>query len=382
MFLLRRPPSSEMTSFALPARVPLRREKALKHGVVDVVKSGWVSARSRFLGRWQRRFLVLTKSHLCCFRNQQGRPELCLDLAGLGVSASAATDAGNPSVFVVGDASGRLWSFLAQSDLDKEVWEQELQRARLSRALRSAGSEASSRSRRRFSDFFSSLRSRSSAPARQSPKCGKRQEVDPAQLGDLELLGGSVLEEGPPSLGSGEAFYGTFEHCDFSCSPVPFSVDIPQRTWTSRGMTHGISVTLEGDRFVASDGCTVLQGALLPNGDIDGEVIREGRAGGRFTLHPLRFDAGLESLEHPGGDCGADFDLAGAPTRMPSSSCAASDDSERASFLEEQAPQVVPSDVATDISRPRAVRAQNLADAWRTFNIGAHPRALTASARG
>eukprot|EP01056_Protomagalhaensia_sp_Gyna25_P003599 Protomagalhaensia_sp_Gyna_25__3598@NODE_3234_length_668_cov_2_697933_g2710_i0_p1_GENE_NODE_3234_length_668_cov_2_697933_g2710_i0NODE_3234_length_668_cov_2_697933_g2710_i0_p1_ORF_typecomplete_len131_score11_61PH/PF00169_29/2_8e21PH_9/PF15410_6/4_1e09PH_11/PF15413_6/2_2e05PH_13/PF16652_5/4_8e06PH_8/PF15409_6/9_6e06PH_3/PF14593_6/7_4e05PH_15/PF17339_2/0_0015PH_6/PF15406_6/0_036PH_4/PF15404_6/46PH_4/PF15404_6/5_3_NODE_3234_length_668_cov_2_697933_g2710_i0176568 len=89
----------------------------------DIIKEGWLLKQSRFLLDWRRRWIVLTKTHLCSYK-QPGHyehPTEVLPLAHCTTVKSADDDVQKANVFRV-DTPTRVFLLVASSMNDKETW--------------------------------------------------------------------------------------------------------------------------------------------------------------------------------------------------------------------------------------------------------------------
>eukprot|EP01057_Protomagalhaensia_wolfi_P003417 Protomagalhaensia_wolfi_Nauph_80__3416@NODE_346_length_2715_cov_412_428625_g227_i1_p3_GENE_NODE_346_length_2715_cov_412_428625_g227_i1NODE_346_length_2715_cov_412_428625_g227_i1_p3_ORF_typecomplete_len127_score18_26PH/PF00169_29/2_5e21PH_9/PF15410_6/5_1e09PH_11/PF15413_6/0_00012PH_8/PF15409_6/6_6e06PH_3/PF14593_6/1_9e05PH_13/PF16652_5/0_0004PH_15/PF17339_2/0_00091PH_6/PF15406_6/0_062_NODE_346_length_2715_cov_412_428625_g227_i114741854 len=89
----------------------------------DIVKEGWLLKQSRFLLDWRRRWIVLTKTHLCSYK-QPGNyenPTEVLPLSHCTTVRSAEDDVQKANVFRV-DTPTRVFLLVASHMNDKESW--------------------------------------------------------------------------------------------------------------------------------------------------------------------------------------------------------------------------------------------------------------------
>eukprot|EP01055_Gregarina_sp_Pseudo9_P005521 Gregarina_sp_Pseudo_9__5520@NODE_720_length_2314_cov_50_286593_g677_i0_p4_GENE_NODE_720_length_2314_cov_50_286593_g677_i0NODE_720_length_2314_cov_50_286593_g677_i0_p4_ORF_typecomplete_len131_score3_33PH/PF00169_29/3_1e20PH_9/PF15410_6/2_9e08PH_11/PF15413_6/6_8e05PH_8/PF15409_6/3_5e05PH_3/PF14593_6/0_00012PH_13/PF16652_5/0_00011PH_15/PF17339_2/0_0044PH_6/PF15406_6/0_093_NODE_720_length_2314_cov_50_286593_g677_i0191583 len=89
----------------------------------DIIKEGWLLKQSRFLLDWRRRWIVLTKTHLCSYKQpgHYDNPTEVLPLAYCTTVKSADDDVQKANVFRV-DTPTRVFLLVASNMSDKETW--------------------------------------------------------------------------------------------------------------------------------------------------------------------------------------------------------------------------------------------------------------------
>eukprot|EP01068_Selenidium_serpulae_P007489 Selendium_serpulae@DN4726_c0_g1_i3.p1 len=89
----------------------------------EPIKQGWLLKKSRYIGDWRRRWVVLTRSTICAYKNKGAyeKPTEIIFMNECNTVKSAEDDVHKENSFRV-DAKDRIFYFVAEHAQDKESW--------------------------------------------------------------------------------------------------------------------------------------------------------------------------------------------------------------------------------------------------------------------